>query len=95
MKFGRIPAARAAGAILAHAQKAGGKTFKKGRVLSADDIAALETAGDLGVKLGFVENADWQLANGLSVLAAAEVLVLVDISMNQVNYFSLVDILLQ
>lgn len=36
--------------------------------------SALETAGDLGVKLGFVENADWQLANGLSVLAAAEVL---------------------
>ena len=58
MKFGRIPAAGAAGAILAHAQKAGGKTFKKGRVLSADDIAALETAGVTEVVAARLEDGD-------------------------------------
>ena len=42
MKFGRMPAGEAAGAILAHSVKASGLSFKKGRVLSADDAAALD-----------------------------------------------------
>lgn len=32
---------------------------------------AMEEAGNFGVELRFVENADWQCSNGLSVLAAA------------------------
>ena len=35
---------------------------------------AMEEAGELGLELRFVENADWQRSNGLSVLAAARVL---------------------
>ena len=35
---------------------------------------AMEEAGELGLGLRFVENADWQRSNGLSVLAAARVL---------------------
>ncbi|MSP87201.1 MAG: 4-diphosphocytidyl-2C-methyl-D-erythritol kinase [Alphaproteobacteria bacterium] len=45
MIFGDLPLERAEGAILAHSVKLAGKTFKKGRVLSAADIAALRVAG--------------------------------------------------
>ena len=38
MKFGDTPLQLAEGAILAHSQRIGGRTFKKGVVLSSDDI---------------------------------------------------------
>ena len=41
MKFGAIPVVQAAGAILAHSQVVGGQSWKKGRCLSAADLAAL------------------------------------------------------
>lgn len=41
---------------------------------SADLRTALEKVQGLKTELRFVENADWRLANGVSVLAAAEVL---------------------
>ena len=40
----------------------------------ADVRAALNGASGLGVRLRFVENAQWQLANGISVLAATGML---------------------
>ncbi len=45
MIFGALPVAEAEGAILAHSVKHGGGMFKKGRVLSAEDIAALTASG--------------------------------------------------
>ena len=45
MRFGEIPVGEAAGAILAHSLRFGATAFKKGRVLSASDVAALEAAG--------------------------------------------------
>ncbi len=45
MKFGDTPLDQATGAILAHHLKLGGRVFKKGRVLTADDVAALREAG--------------------------------------------------
>jgi len=45
MRFGPTPVDEAEGAILAHSQRAGEAVFKKGRVLSADDLAALRVAG--------------------------------------------------
>lgn len=45
MKFGEIPVAEAEGAVLAHSRRAGERLFRKGRVLSAEDIAALRAAG--------------------------------------------------
>jgi|TARA_B110000263_G_C15244675_1_gene481125 choline kinase len=36
--------------------------------------SAIEGASGIEAKLGFIENTDWRLANGLSVLAAADVL---------------------
>src|SRR6202007_1189324 len=45
MQFGRSPVAEAAGAILAHGVRQGALSFRKGRVLSAEDVAQLEEAG--------------------------------------------------
>ncbi len=45
MRFGPVPVAESTGAILAHSLKLPGATFKKGRVLSAEDIAAISDAG--------------------------------------------------
>ena len=45
MKFGEVPVGEAVGAILAHSVKLSGKALRKGRVLGADDVAALAAAG--------------------------------------------------
>jgi len=45
VKFGRIPAREAAGALLAHSVKLPSGGFKKGRTLSDDDVAKLLDAG--------------------------------------------------
>ena len=45
MKFGEIPVAECAGAILAHSLKISKSVFKKGRVLSETDAEALAAAG--------------------------------------------------
>ncbi|PWR21012.1 NTP transferase domain-containing protein [Zavarzinia compransoris] len=44
MKFGAVPLAEAAGAILAHSQVVAGKAWKKGRRLSDEDISLLGAA---------------------------------------------------
>jgi molybdenum cofactor cytidylyltransferase len=45
MQFGEIAADEAEGAVLAHSVKYAGGVYKKGRVLSAADIAALKESG--------------------------------------------------
>ncbi|NKX45857.1 molybdopterin-binding protein [Roseicyclus persicicus] len=45
MRFGPVPVDEAAGAVLAHAVALPGGKLKKGRVLSAADVAALREAG--------------------------------------------------
>ena len=45
MKFGPVAIADAVGAILAHATNAGDKRFRKAHLLSAADVADLQTAG--------------------------------------------------
>ena len=53
MKFGPVPVGDAVGAILAHSVKHAGGMFKKGRVLTADDIALLKAQiGRLGRSVG-------------------------------------------
>ncbi|MBL8672667.1 MAG: molybdopterin-binding/glycosyltransferase family 2 protein [Alphaproteobacteria bacterium] len=47
MRFGPVPVAEAEGAVLAHGRRVGSAVFKKGRVLSASDVAAL-TAANVG-----------------------------------------------
>ena len=45
MRFDRVSVADAAGAVLAHSMRVGGRTFRKGRVLSAEDVELLEREG--------------------------------------------------
>ena len=45
MKFGKLDVSSAEGAILAHSVRRGAVSFKKGRMLSAQDVAALADAG--------------------------------------------------
>ena len=45
MRFGRFSVTESAGIVLAHGTKAGGRTFKKGRVLSGADAEFLAQAG--------------------------------------------------
>jgi len=45
MKFGPVAAADAIGAVLAHSVKLAGRSLKKGRVLSQEDVASLVEAG--------------------------------------------------
>ncbi len=58
MQFGRSPVAQAAGAILAHGVRQDGFSFRKGRVLSADDIAQLEDAGITEITVARLEPGD-------------------------------------
>ena len=58
MQFGPCPVERAAGAILAHSLRAGGRLFKKGRALTADDIGALRDAGLANVTVARLEAGD-------------------------------------
>jgi molybdenum cofactor cytidylyltransferase len=45
MQFGPVPLSQAQGAILAHSVRAGERMLRKGRVLSVDDLTALEAVG--------------------------------------------------
>ncbi len=58
MRFGPIAVAAAEGAILAHSHKLPGRTLKKGRVLSAGDVAALADAGVATVTAVVLEHGD-------------------------------------
>ena len=58
MFFGSIPVAEATGCILAHSLRFDGGTFKKGRQLSAADVAALTEAGVAEVLAARFEDGD-------------------------------------
>ena len=58
MKFGEIPVADAAGAVLAHSLRFGTLSLRKGRVLSADNVAALKAAGCTTVVAARLEPGD-------------------------------------
>jgi molybdenum cofactor cytidylyltransferase len=58
MQFGRFPVAGAAGAILAHGVRRETLSFRKGRVLSADDVKALQDAGISDITIAWAEPGD-------------------------------------
>ncbi len=71
MKFGRIPTTEAGGAVLAHSVKTGSVSFKKGRVLSDADVAALTQAGIGTVFAARLEDGDVPEDEAASRLAKA------------------------
>ena len=58
MKFGPVPASEAAGAYLAHSIRLDRRTFKKGRLLSPDDIEVLVADGVDAVTVARLEDSD-------------------------------------
>jgi len=58
MQFGRFPVAGATGAILAHGVRQKDLSFRKGRILSADDIQALKDAGVSDITIAWTEPGD-------------------------------------
>lgn len=71
MKFGDIPTAGAAGAVLAHSIRSKGIVFKKGRVLTAEDVAALAAAGVASVIGAQLERDDIPEDEAATRIAAA------------------------
>ncbi len=58
MKFGPCSTRDAAGAILAHGVRTAARTFRKGRVLSAGDVAALLAAGHDEIVIARLDGTD-------------------------------------
>ena len=71
MKFGPVPLDEAVGAILAHSQRVGERMLRKGRVLSADDIAALRQAGYDAVIAARLDPGDMDENQAAAAVAAA------------------------
>jgi molybdenum cofactor cytidylyltransferase len=75
MKFGAVATAKAVGAILAHGVKHNDGLFKKGRVLSADDVALLQASDVSEVFVAELEVDDVgedEAARQLAVCAAGQ-----------------------
>ncbi len=74
MKFGEFPVAEALGATLAHnLGLPGGRGIKKGRVLTAEDIAALQAAGKAAVTVAKLETGDIAENEAAAIVARAVV----------------------
>src|SRR5262245_37800886 len=58
MIFGEVPVEEAEGAILVHSLRAGKSVLKKGRRLSADDVAAIAAAGHRSIVAVRLEEGD-------------------------------------
>ncbi len=71
MKFGSYPLDQAEGGVLAHSIKLERAVFKKGRVLSADDIAALGRAGHASVVIARFDADDVNEDEAAGTLARA------------------------
>lgn len=71
MRFGPEPASEAAGAYLAHSIRLDRRTFKKGRLLSADDIKVLVADGVGEVTVARLEDSDVHEDKAAARLAAA------------------------
>ena len=71
MKFGSTPLDDAEGGVLAHSVKLERVVFKKGRVLSADDVAALRRAGRTSVVIARFDADDVNEDEAAGALARA------------------------
>jgi molybdenum cofactor cytidylyltransferase len=71
MQFGSCPVTAAKGGILAHQVRAGSLSFRKGRVLSDDDVAALKAANVAEVVIARLEAGDIGEDEAASRIASA------------------------
>jgi len=94
MKFGPVPLAEAAGAVLAHSLALPGRALRKGRILGDDDVAALGEAGYESVVAARLESDDLGEDAAAAAVAgglAGEGLILAPPSTGRANIFSGVD----
>ncbi len=88
MKFGELPLEEATGAILAHAAMGRGVSLKKGRRLSADDVAALRAGGVrqvIAARLGSDDVAEDEAAARLGRAAVGDGVKLADAFAGRIN----------
>lgn len=71
MEFGPVPLDDAKGGILAHSIRAGDKLLKKGRVLTAGDIAALHEAGVKSITIARLAPDDLDENSAATAIASA------------------------
>ena len=71
MFFGPVPVRDAAGSILGHSLSAGSARFRKGRLLSAADIALLDQAGHTSIYVARLDDSDMPEDEAASRIAAA------------------------
>lgn len=93
MKFGAIPVAEAQGAILAHGIYSPGIAYKKGRVLTAADVAHLRGAGHdtvMAARLGSEDVPEDEAAAAIAAAVAGEGLSVAEASTGRCNLFATV-----
>lgn len=95
MEFGPVPVSQALGAVLAHSQATPQGRVRKGRILTADDIAALSAAGLHSVVVARPgpedcpeDQAAAQLAGAIVPSPAAAGLRVTDASTGRVNLYA-------
>lgn len=71
MKFGEIPVEDAVGAVLAHSLRFAGVSLRKGRVLTAENVASLKGAGCASVVAARLEPGDIEENAAAATLAPA------------------------
>jgi molybdenum cofactor cytidylyltransferase len=91
MKFGRISVAKAESAVLAHSVRTAAFSFKKGRVLRREDIAALKKAGVEDVFAATLEAGDVpedEAARRLALAAAGDGLRVAEPFTGRANFYA-------
>ena len=71
MKFGPVPLDQALGAVLAHSVVCGGKRLRKGQIISADDVAALQAEGLTEVIVARLDETDMDEDSAAALVAQA------------------------
>lgn len=71
MKFGPVPVSEAVGGTAVHSIRKGGFVLKKGKIISADDVAALEAAGIDEIVVARLETGDVSEDVAAAEIAAA------------------------
>jgi molybdenum cofactor cytidylyltransferase len=94
MDFGDLSVDKAEGAVLAHSLKKGDVSFRKGRVLSRDDVAALRTAGVttiVAAKLAPTDVGEDPAAARIGKAGGGQGVTVAEAATGRVNIFAAVD----
>ena len=94
MKFGPVPVNSALGATLAHSQTMGGKRYRKGQILTEEDINAISNSGIINITVAELESDDIRendAAQILGIILAGENIRLSIANTGRINLFAASD----